>query len=80
MLQKQVKATRAGKDIRSPEDDFVNSLYEMGDGTYGFPSTGVKKSFLSVAHKDKGIARTSVLASLWIDANMVRCRPALAAS
>jgi hypothetical protein len=78
MLQKQVKAPKAGKDARDPQQDFVNSLYEMGDGTYGFPATGFKNCVLSVAHKDKGIPRTAVMSALWIQAEMVRTRPALA--
>lgn len=78
MLAKQVKAPKAGKDARDPQTDFVNSLYEMGDGTYGFPAMGVKNCILSAAHKDKGIAKTAVLSALWINAQMVRTRPALA--
>lgn len=78
MLQKQVKATRGGKDARDPQADFVSSLYEMGDGSYGFPATGVKNCILAAAHKDKGVARSSVMSALWIDAQMVRTRPALA--
>lgn len=78
MLQKQVKATKAGKEARDPQADFVSSLYEMGDGVFGFPATGVKNCILSAAHKDKGIARSGVMAALWIDADMVRVRPALA--
>lgn len=78
MLQKQVKAPKAGKDARDPQADFVSSLYEMGDGTYGFPATGIKNCILSAAHKDKGIPRSAVMSALWIDAQMVRTRPALA--
>lgn len=78
MLVKQVKATKPGKEPRDPQADFVSSLYEMGDGGYGFPATGVKNCILSAAHKDKGIARTGVMAALWINAEMVRTRPALA--
>lgn len=78
MLQKQVKATRSGKEARDPQADFVSSLYEMGDGTFGFPATGVKNCILSAAHKDKGIARSAVMSALWIDAQMIRTRPALA--
>lgn len=78
MLQKQVKATRSGKEARDPEADFVSSLYEMGKNVYGFPATGVKNCILSAAHKDKGIARSAVMGALWIDATMVRTRPALA--
>ena len=78
MLEKQVKATKPGKEARDPQGDFVSSLYEMGEGSYGFPATGIKNCILSAAHKDKGLARTAVMAALWIDADMVRTRPALA--
>jgi hypothetical protein len=78
MLSKQTKATKAGKEMRDPEADFVSSLYSMGDGEgYGFPAMGVKNSILASAHKDKGIPRTAVMSALWLDADMVRVRPAL---
>lgn len=76
MLEKQVKATRGGRVARDPVADFVSSLYEIGSGSYGFPAMGFKNCILSVAHKDKGIARTSVMSALWIDAEIVRTRPA----
>ena len=78
MLGKQLKSTRGGKEVRDPEADFLSSLYDMGDGAFGFPAMGIKNAILSVSHKDKGIARSSVMAALWIDADMVRVRPALA--
>jgi hypothetical protein len=79
MLEKQIGAVKAtGKEKRNPEQDFQNSLYEMGPGKYGFPAMGIKNCLLSAAHKDKGIARTAVMAALWIKADMVRIRPALA--
>lgn len=78
MLEKQVKATKGGRELRDPHADFVSSLYEIGDGAYGFPAMGIKNCILSSAHKDKGIARTAVMSALWIDADMVRARPALA--
>ena len=78
MLSKQVKAVKSGKEARDPEQDFVDSLYEMQPNVFGFPATGVKNCILSAAHKDRGVARSSVLSSLWIDAEMVKVRPALA--
>jgi hypothetical protein len=78
MLQKQVKAVKGGKDVRNPEEDFLKSLYEMEDGAYGFPVTGVKNAILSSAHKDKGLARSAVMSALYLDADMVSIRPALA--
>lgn len=78
MLSKQVKATKAGKEARNPEQDFVSSLYEMEKGVFGFPVTGVKNCLISAAHKDKGIAKTAVMSGLYLDAEMVRVAPALA--
>jgi len=78
MLSKQVKATRGGRETREPKEDFVSSMYEMGDGVYGFPAMGIKNCIISAGHKDKGIAKTSIMAALYLDAHMVRSRPALA--
>jgi hypothetical protein len=81
MLQKQTKATKSGKEARNPQEDFLNSLYEMGVDRgkkfYGFPVTGIKNAILSSAHKDKGVPRAVVQRALWLDADMVRVRPAL---
>lgn len=78
MLIKQVGGTKPGKAARDPNEDFVNSLYEMSPGVYGFPVTGLKKAILASAHKDKGIARTAVMGALWFNSEMTRTRPALA--
>ena len=78
MLAKQLKTTKAGRGERDPEADFVNSLYEMEPGAYGFPALGIKNAILQAAHKDKGVPRTTMLSALWIDADMVSVRPALA--
>ena len=76
MLQKQVKATKAGKEARDPKADFVSSLYEIEDGAFGFPAMGVKNAILSSAHKDKGLPRSVVQTALWIDSIMARTQTA----
>ena len=80
MLFKQAKGTKSGKEARNPEADFINSLYEMaevkGKKIYGFPVTGIKNAILSSAHKDKGVPRSVVQSALYLDADMVRVRPA----
>jgi hypothetical protein len=78
MLKTQAGATRTAKEKRDPEKDFLQSLYDMGDGIYGFPVTAVKKAILSCAHKDRGVPRSDVMQALWLDAEVVRVRPALA--
>lgn len=86
MLAKQVKSVKSGRALRDPETDFNDSLYEIGicpkvkRMAYGFPAMGIKNAILSVAHKDKGIARSQVMQSLWIEAPIVRTRPALASA
>lgn len=82
MLSKQLKKVKAaGKEARDPEKDFVDSLYEVGvdkrgEKVYGFPTTGLKRCFLDSAHRDKGVARTTALSSLWLNTTIVRVRPA----
>jgi len=79
MLSKQRKEVRGrGRSERDPQEDFTNSLYEMSDGVYGFPVTGIKNALVSAAHKERGIAKTSVQSSLWLHAEMVRVQPAMA--
>jgi hypothetical protein len=78
MLDKQKKEITEGRDIRDPERDFEDSLYQVGDGLYGFPATAVKKAMLQVAHKDRGVARETMKGALFLRAPMMQTRPALA--
>lgn len=78
MLKTQSGATRSAKEKRDPEQDFINSLYEFGDGSgvYGFPVTAVKNAIIDCAHKDRGIARSDVQSALWLDAEMIKTKTA----
>lgn len=79
MLSKQLKAVKgSGREAKDPVADFRASLYEMGDGAYGFPVTGFKNALLSAAHKDRGIPRSEAMKAIFMQADMVRVRPALA--
>ena len=78
MLAKMVKAVKHVKEERNPQEEFASSLYDLGNGEYGFPVTALKKALLASAHKDKGIPKTTVMAGLWLDFRMVQARPALA--
>lgn len=78
MLNKQQKQASEGRAVRKPEEDFVNSLYQFDESCFGFPAMAIKKAMLSSAHKDKGVPRATVNGALWLHAQMVRTRPALA--
>lgn len=78
MLSKMVKAVKHAKEERDPEQEFADSLYQLEGGGFGFPITALKKAILSQAHKDKGIAKVSVMAGLWLDFEVIQARPAYA--
>jgi len=78
MLGKQVQAPQPGKAARDPKGDFRSSLYDLGDGTYGFPAMGIKNAILSVSHKDKGVPRSTIMGALFIQAPIMRTRAAMA--
>lgn len=79
MLEKQTKAVKGrGRAAKDPLSDFRASLYDFGEGTYGFPATAFKNAFLSAAHKDRGIPKTEAMKAIFIHADMVRVRPAMA--
>jgi hypothetical protein len=90
MLGKQQKEASEGLEARDPYEDFEASLYPMSPAfdaegnevpfenrSFGFPVTAVKKAMLSVAHKDRGVPRSTVMGALWLHANLVRVMPAL---
>jgi hypothetical protein len=86
MLGKQQKEASEGLAARDPDADFYASLYPMSpsednlpfdERSFGFPVTAIKKALLSVAHKDRGVPRATVMSSLWLHADLVHVMPAL---
>lgn len=75
MLEKQIGVAKSGKAIRVPQDDFREALYQIEPGVYGFPVTGIKNSWLSAAHKDKNIPRTTAMAGIYLNGQMTRLVP-----
>jgi hypothetical protein len=79
ILQKHVKAITT-VEVRDPEQEFRDSLYEMKKGMYGFPVMAIKEGMLGAAHKKKGIPKTEVMAGLYLYADMYQVRPALSSA
>lgn len=76
MLEKQEGKTKKGREAKIPENDFLESLYPMGEkGAYGFPAMGLKNAIVSAAHKDKNIPKTLAQSSLFIHGDMTRLMP-----
>lgn len=81
MFDKQLKTIKVqGREARDPIRDFINSLYDMGDGIYGFPVTALKKAMRESAHVNRGITKVSVFPSIFFNYDIVSVRPALASA
>ncbi len=76
ILENQVGALKPAKVPRDPYQDFIDSLYDMGNGTFGFPTMGIKKCIVAAAHKDKGVNKTTTQQALWLNGNLTRIQPA----
>lgn len=53
---KQAGEARDKKAPRNPEQEYLDSMYEISPGRYGFPSTGFKKSAVSACRYVDGIS------------------------
>jgi len=80
MLAKQAKAVKDAHPPRDPQDDYETSIYELvpGSGQYGFPLGAIKNCLMSVAHKDRGVPKTTVRAALQMRGVITRVPTALA--
>lgn len=58
MLDKQMKAAKAGKEAKDPHRDFLESLYPHPDGGYGFPCVGFKAAAVGACRFADGIKMT----------------------
>lgn len=65
-----------GKVARNPQQDFLDSVYSMDEGVFGFPVMGIKNAVVERAHKDKGVARVDVRSALFFNHTMHRVKTA----
>lgn len=56
MLDKQMGVAKVKKDFKNPEQDYLDSLYLLPDGTPGFPAVAFKAAAVSAAN-DAGIQK-----------------------
>jgi hypothetical protein len=56
MLDKQMGVAKTKKDFKNPEQDYLDSLYTLEDGTPGFPAVAFKAAVVSSAN-DAGIQK-----------------------
>lgn len=57
MLDKQTKAARQAKEAKDPEEDFLQSLYPIEGGGYGFPSVALKAAMVTAVTSISGVTK-----------------------
>ena len=71
MLEKQTKAARTAKEAKNPEQDYMDSLYVMEDGRYGFPAIGIKAAAVSACRFVEGMRMTEARGAFHINAELL---------
>src|SRR4051794_4187003 len=59
MLDKQMKAAKAAREAKDPEQDFAASLYTFPDGSFGFPSVAIKASAVTAVTSVSGVTKVA---------------------
>jgi hypothetical protein len=59
MLGKQMKEAKPAKEAKDPIEDFEQSLYQIEDGGYGFPSVAFKAAAVTACTSVAGITKVA---------------------
>lgn len=59
MLDKQMKKAKPGKAAKDPEEDFIQSLYPLPDGGFGFPVIAFKNAAVTACTSVDGITKVA---------------------
>lgn len=70
MLDKQMKKGTQAKAAKDPEQDYLDSLYHLPGGGYGFPAIGVKASAIRGA-KGLGMVMSDTRAAFHIEGDLL---------
>jgi hypothetical protein len=72
MLGKQMGAAKQKKAPKDPHQDFLDSLYTLPDGGYGFPSVAFKSAAVTACRFVSDMKMTSIRGAMHIVGDMVR--------
>src|SRR5262249_161952 len=73
MLAKQMKIAKPAKEPKNPERDFMESLYQLPDGTgYGFPAVAFKAAAVSGCSFVDGLTKVVTRGAFHIFSELVK--------
>lgn len=72
ILDKQMKVAKKGKEAKSPERDFQDSIYHHPEGGYGFPSVAFKNAAVSACRFTDGTKMTVARGAFHVEGEFVK--------
>ena len=66
MRKKHAGEKTKNREVRDTKQEGIDATHLTKEGKYGFPAGALKKSVLTAAHKDLGVARTMVTKSMFV--------------
>lgn len=76
MLDKQTKKAKQAKEAKNPEQDFMDSLYRIEGGGFGFPSVGFKAAAVTACTSVDGITKVAARQAFHVLGELARVKMA----
>lgn len=70
ILDKQMKAAKAAKEAKNPEQDYEESLYKVAEGVYGFPAVAFKAAAVGACRFSDGVKMTEARGAFHVNGEM----------
>jgi len=72
MLDKQMKKAKGAKVPKDPDEDYVEAMYLLPNGDFGFPSIAFKSAVVDACSYVDGLTKVIARGAFHIDCEMVR--------
>lgn len=74
MLDKQMKKATTAKAAKDPHQDFLESLYHLPGGRYGFPATALKACAVGACASVQNLTKVLARSAFFIECEMVEIK------
>lgn len=68
---KQGKKAKTAKEARDPHQEYLDSMYQIDDDTYGFPTVAFKAAAVNACSQVEGVTKVNARAAFHIDGELL---------
>jgi hypothetical protein len=72
ILDKQMKKAKQAKEPKDPEQDYLDSLYHLPEGGYGFPAIAFKSAAVDACSHIAGVTKVEARGAFHVMAELVK--------